>query len=133
MADKDVKYTATDTVGSDESGVSKDDTSDGLITCNACPVLCRIRLGRSGACDRYGNVDGILTRADPLVVTQKVLDDEGQVVPFAAASEDWDGSLVSQAPTFVTGWTVIFWPTCTAHCSTILCSCFPVRNFVPNS
>jgi 6-hydroxynicotinate reductase len=103
MADKDVKYTATDTVGSDESGVSKDDTSDGLITCNACPVLCRIRLGRSGACDRYGNVDGILTRADPLVVTQKVLDDEGQVVPFAAASEDWDGSLVSQAPTFVTG------------------------------
>ena len=81
----------------------KENTSDGPITCDACPVLCRIRLGRSGACDRYANVDGALTRADPLVVLQKVLDDDGQVVPFAAASEDWDGSLVSQAPTFVTG------------------------------
>ena len=47
--------------------------------------------------------EGVLTRADPLVVTQKALDDSGQMVPFAAASEDWDGALVSQAPTFVTG------------------------------
>ena len=77
--------------------------NDGLINCDACPVLCRIRLGKTGACDRYGNVDGVLTRTDPLVVTQKVLDDNGAVVPFLEAAEDWDGSLVSQAPTFVTG------------------------------
>ena len=88
MADKDIKYTATDTVSDDAADASKSASSDGLITCDACPVLCRIRLGRSGACDRYGNVDGVLTRADPLVVTQKALDDSGQMVPFAAASED---------------------------------------------
>ncbi|MGI4951976.1 MAG: 6-hydroxynicotinate reductase [Janthinobacterium lividum] len=39
-----------------------------IVTCDACPVLCRIRLGRTGACDRYGNVAGALTRMDPLVL-----------------------------------------------------------------
>ena len=39
-----------------------------IVTCDACPVLCRIRLGKTGACDRYGNVDGHLTRTDPLVL-----------------------------------------------------------------
>ena len=76
-----------------------DDPNDGLIRCDACPVLCRIRDGKTGACDRYANVDGVLTRMDPLVVTQKVVDDNGRVVPFLAAAEDWDGSLISQAPT----------------------------------
>ena len=37
-----------------------------LVTCDACPVLCRIRPGRTGACDRYGNVDGRLVRLDPV-------------------------------------------------------------------
>ena len=32
---------------------------------NACPVLCQISPGKHGACDRYGNVDGVLTRARP--------------------------------------------------------------------
>ena len=41
-----------------------------IITCDACPVLCRIRAGRTGACDRYANIDGRLTRTDPLVVLQ---------------------------------------------------------------
>ena len=77
--------------------------NDGVITCDACPVLCRIRPEKTGACDRYGNVDGVLTRMDPLVVTQKIVDDHGGVVPFLDAAGDWDGSLVSQAPTFVTG------------------------------
>ena len=76
---------------------------DGLIRCDACPVLCRIREGRSGACDRYANVDGNLVRTDPLVVAQKVVDAAGEMVPFAKASETWDGSLISQAPTFLTG------------------------------
>ena len=74
---------------------------DGIVTCDACPVLCRIRPGRSGACDRYGNVEGKLTRLDPFVVTQRVAEGEGALVPFGG--EDWDGSLVSGAPTFVTG------------------------------
>ncbi len=42
----------------------------GIITCNACPVLCRIREGRTGACDRYANVDGHLARTDPLVILE---------------------------------------------------------------
>ena len=74
-----------------------------LIRCDACPVLCRIRPGKTGACDRYGNDGGKLYRTDPLVLAQKVLDENGDMVPFAEASQDWDGSVISQAPTFVTG------------------------------
>ena len=76
---------------------------DGLIRCDACPVLCRIREGRTGACDRYANLAGKLVRTDPMVVAQKVLDEAGEMVPFAAASRNWDGSLIGQAPTFLTG------------------------------
>ena len=56
----------------------------GIVTCDACPVLCRIRPGRTGACDRYGNVDGALVRMDPMVVVQKTIDESGQLVPFLA-------------------------------------------------
>jgi 6-hydroxynicotinate reductase len=37
------------------------------IECNACPVLCQISEGRTGACDRYANSDGRLIRVDPVV------------------------------------------------------------------
>ena len=78
--------------------------SDAIITCDACPVLCRIRPGKTGACDRYANTDGVLTRMDPLLVTQKVADSEGRLVPFLDAAEVWDGSLVrTDKPVFVTG------------------------------
>jgi hypothetical protein len=76
---------------------------DGIVVCDACPVLCRIRQGRTGACDRYGNVDGKLTRLDPMVLAQAVSSDKGALVPFLAPGGDWDGSLVAGAPTFVTG------------------------------
>ncbi len=95
--------TTTDVWSATEPDTSEPAGKDGVITCDACPVLCRIRPAKTGACDRYGNVDGVLTRMDPLVVTQKVVDDDGRVVPFLEAAGDWDGSLVSQAPTFVTG------------------------------
>ncbi len=36
------------------------------IECNACPVLCQISAGRTGACDRYANADGRLIRVDPV-------------------------------------------------------------------
>ncbi|MEE8334750.1 MAG: 6-hydroxynicotinate reductase [Alphaproteobacteria bacterium] len=85
--------------------MARDDknSTDGLIRCDACPVLCRIRDGRTGACDRYANIAGKLARTDPLVVAQKVLDEDGEMVPFAIAAPDWDGGLISQAPTFLTG------------------------------
>ncbi|MEC8462106.1 MAG: 6-hydroxynicotinate reductase, partial [Pseudomonadota bacterium] len=74
-----------------------------VITCDACPVLCRIRPEKTGACGRYGNVNGSLTRTDPVIVTQQVSDENGQVVPFLPEQEDWDGSLNFQFPSFITG------------------------------
>lgn len=75
---------------------------DDVVRCDACPVLCRIRPGKAGACDRYANVEGVLTRVDPLVVTERAAG-EGAVVPFLAGSEGWNGSVAAPAPVFVTG------------------------------
>ncbi|MCH8110399.1 MAG: 6-hydroxynicotinate reductase [Proteobacteria bacterium] len=82
---------------------SKGAKDENIVTCDACPVLCRIRVGKAGACDRYANLNGALVRLDPLLVTQKAVDAHGKVVPFVKGAEDWDGTIVSQAPTFVTG------------------------------
>ena len=68
------------------------ETKPDIVVCDACPVLCRIRPGRTGACDRYGNVDGTLTRTDPVVFAQKTAGGEGEMVPFLAG--DWDGDLI---------------------------------------
>ena len=73
-----------------------------IVTCDACPVLCRIRPGRSGACDRYANVDGRLVRLDPLVVTRRAVEDERPVVPFLEGPE-WDGAILREGSSFVTG------------------------------
>ncbi len=72
-----------------------------VIVCDACPVLCRIRAGRTGACDRYGNVDGVLTRTDPVLLARRVGERGGELVPFLA--EAWDGRLVPEASMFLTG------------------------------
>ena len=51
---------------------------NGKIRCDACPVLCYIRDGASGACDRYANVAGELVRVDPHFALAMHLDtDEG--------------------------------------------------------
>ena len=77
--------------------------NEGLIRCDACPVLCRIREGKTGACDRYGNFDGKLVRIDPIIVVQKIKNESGNLVKFTKTDEDWDGTIISQAPTFLTG------------------------------
>jgi hypothetical protein len=64
-------------------------------------VLCRIRPGKTGACDRYGNVGGKLARLDPLVVMQRTVERDGEAVPFLGRA--WDGELTPGADTFVTG------------------------------
>jgi len=74
-----------------------------VIRCDACPVLCRIRTGQSGACDRYANEAGRLVRTDPLVLLQRAASTGEPVVPFLEPGKPWDGSLVSAANTFVTG------------------------------
>ena len=81
------------------------------IECNACPVLCQITAGKSGACDRYANVDGTLVRVDPVVLLRRTLTDgEQAVVPFAPAAsdassngQDWSGDLLLADEVFVTG------------------------------
>lgn len=75
---------------------------DGIIRCDACPVLCRIRPGRSGACDRYANDDGQLIRVDPLVLLSKAVEADKPFVEFATA-QSWAGDLLRPCETFITG------------------------------
>lgn len=67
-------------------------SDDDKVRCEACPIRCRIAVGRSGACDRYANVDGVLTRVDPLVLLNRQ-GEQGSVVPFSA--KEWQGDLVT--------------------------------------
>ena len=76
------------------------------IECNACPVLCQVSAGRSGACDRYANRDGVLIRVDPVLVLNRALQATDQtLVPFApkAAETAWTGDLIHSDQVFVTG------------------------------
>ncbi|WP_341914889.1 6-hydroxynicotinate reductase [Polaromonas sp. YR568] len=92
------------------------------IECNACPVLCQISDGRSGACDRYANQGGTLVRVDPVLLLRRTLEGgEPLLVPFtarpvvagapdpaalpdAAAEEtSWNGDLLLADEVFITG------------------------------
>src|SRR5213593_2630971 len=73
-----------------------------VIRCDACPVLCYIKDGRTGACDRYGNLAGQLVRLDPHIVLDRAVSRGDSVVPFLERSHDWDGNLVGGPDTFVT-------------------------------
>ncbi|MGC1443233.1 MAG: 6-hydroxynicotinate reductase, partial [Burkholderiaceae bacterium] len=75
------------------------------IRCDACPVMCYIADGKSGACDRYANVAGELVRLDALTVLNRQQVAGGQAVPFLPASgnaADWAGDVVQPADAFVT-------------------------------
>ena len=78
------------------------DPQAGKIRCDACPVLCYIREGMLGACDRYANRGGVLTRVDPHVLLERTLKAGGEVVPFLPAAREWDGRMVREPSTFVT-------------------------------
>ncbi len=82
--------------------LQQDGSSGDKIRCDACPVMCYIRPGQKGACDRYANEAGELVRVDPHVVLQHAIDDGGIVVPFGSSGADWDGSLVREPRMFVT-------------------------------
>ncbi len=92
----------------------------GKIECNACPILCQIAPGRTGACDRYANHEGTLVRVDPAIMLRRQLaDGEPALVAFAgrpalpapageapAAAEQaaaWSGDLLHADEVFVTG------------------------------
>ena len=81
------------------------------IECNACPVLCQISPGKTGACDRYANAHGTLIRVDPVVLLRRTLAAAGAdaaLVPFVsrsdeAAHEVAANPLAAQNEIFVTG------------------------------
>jgi hypothetical protein len=72
------------------------------IECNACPVLCQISEGRTGACDRYANAGGRLIRVDPVVLISRALSEtEKHAVEFGASAAAQDP--VKAQALFVTG------------------------------
>ena len=88
--------------------------STGKVECNACPVLCQISDGRTGACDRYANHDGVLVRVDPVraaaprrwpATRRRWCPSRGPAAePRAAEAEpDWNGDLLHADEVFVTG------------------------------
>ncbi|MEJ6710170.1 MAG: 6-hydroxynicotinate reductase [Amylibacter sp.] len=70
------------------------------IRCDACPVLCFIAEGRSGACDRYANHSGELVRLDPLTV----IENGRPAVRFMGPDldQEWSGDIVQGQRPFVT-------------------------------
>ena len=66
------------------------------VNCDACPILCRISPGKTGSCDRYGNINGKLKRMDPVILTQKAVDQNQALVPFGDQTQEWNGSLLAQ-------------------------------------
>ncbi|HYX02007.1 MAG TPA: 6-hydroxynicotinate reductase, partial [Reyranella sp.] len=85
---------------SDELSLTETERDAGIVRCDACPVLCRIRPGRAGACDRYANQDGKLVRVDPLVLLAKP---DLARVAFIEGSDSWRGELGKGEGAFVTG------------------------------
>lgn len=75
---------------------------DDAIRCDACPVLCYIKPGRTGSCDRYGNDNGQLVRLDPHVVLDRAVSRGESIVPFLGREQDWDGNVVGTPETFIT-------------------------------
>jgi hypothetical protein len=77
-------------------------SQDEKIRCDACPVMCFIAQGATGACDRYANLEGVLVRVDPHVLLERRLLEGGAVVPFNADAQDWDGEIFARSESFVT-------------------------------
>lgn len=57
------------------------------VRCESCPVRCVIKIGQTGSCDRYGNVDGVLTRLDPVIVLRKRIEAGGDIVEFVRTED----------------------------------------------
>ena len=71
------------------------------IRCDACPVMCYIADGRSGACDRYGNIAGQDRAARTADHTRAARRSGGEAVPFDAGRAG-GGELVNTGQRFVT-------------------------------
>jgi hypothetical protein len=97
----------------DDRHDTRADTADGMpghatervraekIRCDACPVMCYVAEGQTGACDRYANEGGRIVRCDPLVVLDRRIAEGGEIRPFLKS--DWEGSLIGDTDVFVSG------------------------------
>ena len=65
------------------------------IRCDACPVMCFIADGMTGACDRYANAAGELVRVDPHVLLGRAVEGGTDLVAFLGGDQ-------SGSTTFVT-------------------------------
>lgn len=70
------------------------------IRCDACPVMCYIADGQTGACDRYANLGGQIIRSDPLTLIDNRIAKGDEMRPFLVG--DWDGELFADKDVFVT-------------------------------
>ena len=96
------EHTKTD--GLPQQGEAFEETpAKGKIACNACPVLCQISDGRTGACDRYGNQAGVLIRVDPVVILRRSLDDTDKQLIAFDANHEFSTDLLQSNEVFVTG------------------------------
>ncbi|MCF6321789.1 MAG: 6-hydroxynicotinate reductase [Rhizobiaceae bacterium] len=62
------------------------------IRCDACPVMCYVAQGRTGACDRYANENGKIIRCDPLTIFDRQLEKGEEIQPFLKSH--WDGRVL---------------------------------------
>ncbi len=91
---------------SDNTQGKRRGAAENIVVCDACPVLCRIRPDKVGACGRYGNVENALVRMDPFLLARQAAERAQDMVPFLATEgggAEWDGSLVQDGQAFVTG------------------------------
>ena len=75
------------------------------IRCDACPVMCYIADGKSGACDRYANNNGNLIRLDPLTILESGSTGSKKLVPFLGeqdGEDNWDGDIIKGDRPFIT-------------------------------
>ena len=70
-------------------------TSPDKIRCDACPVMCYIAPGQTGACDRYANDAGRIVRTDPVVMLTQALTAGHRIVPFAKGA--WTGDMAQDS------------------------------------
>lgn len=78
-------------------------TSGEKLRCDACPVMCYIAEGRTGACDRYGNFGNRIVRCDPVTILEHQIEAGQPVVEFEKREGVWDGNPVTEKRRFVTG------------------------------
>lgn len=75
-----------------EPAASDAPASGEKVRCDACPVMCYIADGRTGACDRYGNIAGRIVRMDPLTILDHAA--QSGAVPFLSDEDGWNGELL---------------------------------------